>query len=334
MPIDIHAHYVPPQLLAAIAAKGAECGVTLLPSPGEKPPALGFDYGFKVRPFFPALVEPAAQRRASLDRQRLDRQLVATWPDIYGYGLGREACAQWHRMLNDTLAEWCGDNADRFSFVASVPLVDADDAAAELDRVMALGAVAVMVSANIEGVNIGEMPLDPFWAKAEVLGLPIILHPVLVNAAPRAAKFALTQIAQYTFDTTLGVGSILFSGVLDRFPALALVLSHGGGTFPYLLGRFDVMHARMDKAAQGDVAQLTPSTYAARIGYDTIVHAPKALRFLADTVGIDRVALGTDESFPPADRDPLASVRAAGFSAADVEMITEINPRRLFPRLP
>jgi aminocarboxymuconate-semialdehyde decarboxylase len=334
VPIDIHAHYVPPQLLAAIAAKGAECGVRLLPSPGDKPPALGFDYGFKVRPFFPTLVQPVAERRASLDRQGLERQLVATWPDIYGYGLGRDACVRWHRMLNDTLAEWCSDNADRFSFVASVSLVDADDAAAELDRAVALGAVAVMVSANVEGVNIGEKSLDPFWAKAEALGLPVILHPVLVDAAPRAAKFALTQIAQYTFDTTLGVGSMLFSGVFDRFPKLSLVLSHGGGTFPYLLGRFDVMHARMDKAAQGDVAQLMPSSYAARIGYDSIVHAPKALRFLADTVGIERVALGTDESFPPADRDPLASVKDAGFSAADIELITEINPRRLFPRLP
>ncbi|MDB5634121.1 MAG: hypothetical protein JWR49_2976, partial [Tardiphaga sp.] len=186
MPIDIHAHYVPPQLLAAIAATGAGCGVKLLPSPDGKPPALGFDYGFKVRPFFPALVEPVAQRRASLDRQGLDRQLVATWPDIYGYGLAKDACALWHRMLNDTLAEWCDANADRFSFVASVPLVDANDAAVELDRVVKLGAVAVMISANIEGVNIGEKPLDPFWAKAEALGLPIILHPVLVDAAPRA----------------------------------------------------------------------------------------------------------------------------------------------------
>ncbi|MDB5567543.1 MAG: hypothetical protein JWP84_4109 [Tardiphaga sp.] len=334
MPIDIHAHYVPPQLLATIAATGAECGVKLLSPTDGKPPALGFDYGFKVRPFFPALVEPVAQRRASLDRQGLDRQLVATWPDIYGYGLTRDACAVWHRMLNDTLAEWCDANADRFSFVASVPLVDANDAAAELDRVVKLGAVAVMVSANIEGVNIGEKPLDPFWAKAEALGLPVILHPVLVDAAPRAAKFALTQIAQYTFDTTLGVGSMLFSGVLDRFPALSLVLSHGGGTFPYLLGRFDVMHARMDKVAQGDVANLAPSSYAKRIGYDTIVHAPKALRFLADTVGIEQVALGTDESFPPADGDSVASVKAAGFSAGDIELITEINPRRLFPRLP
>jgi aminocarboxymuconate-semialdehyde decarboxylase len=306
----------------------------LLPSPDGKPPALGFDYGFKVRPFFPQLVEPVAQRRASLDRQGLDRQLVATWPDIYGYGLAKDACAQWHRMLNTTLAEWCDDNSDRFSFVASVPLVDAADAAVELDRAVSLGTVAVMVPANIEGVNIGEMPLDPFWARAEALGLPVILHPVLVGSAPRAAKFALTQIAQYTFDTTLGVGSLLFSGVLDRFPALSLVLSHGGGAFPYLLGRFDVMHARMDRMGQGDVAQLDPSTYAGRIGYDSIVHAPKALRFLADTVGIERVALGTDESFPPADRDPVASIKAAGFSKADMELITETNPRRLFPRLP
>lgn len=334
MPIDIHAHYVPPQLLSAIEDRGAMCGVRLLPAGNGRPPALGFDYGFRVRPFFPQLIEPVAQRRASLDRQGLDRQMVATWPDIYGYGLEYGACAQWHRMLNDTLADWCNTNSDRFSFVASVSLVDAKDAAVELERVVGLGAVAVMVPANVEGVNIGEKALDPFWARAETLALPVILHPVLVEPAPRAAKFALTQIAQYTFDTTLGIGSILLSGVLDRFPALSLVLSHGGGAFPYLLGRFDVMHERMDKAAQGDVAQRAPSAYATRIGYDTIVHAPKALRFLADTVGIERVALGTDEAFPPSDRDPVASVKAAGFSSADIELIAEANPRRLFPRLP
>jgi aminocarboxymuconate-semialdehyde decarboxylase len=334
VPIDIHAHYVPPQLLSAIEDRGAMCGVRLLPAGNGRPPALGFDYGFRVRPFFPQLIEPVAQRRASLDRQGLDRQMVATWPDIYGYGLEYGACAQWHRMLNDTLADWCNTNSDRFSFVASVSLVDAKDAAVELERVVGLGAVAVMVPANVEGVNIGEKALDPFWARAETLALPVILHPVLVEPAPRAAKFSLTQIAQYTFDTTLGIGSILLSGVLDRFPALSLVLSHGGGAFPYLLGRFDVMHERMDKAAQGDVAQRAPSTYATRIGYDTIVHAPKALRFLADTVGIERVALGTDEAFPPSDRDPVASVKAAGFSSADIELIAEVNPRRLFPRLP
>src|SRR3979409_2180736 len=131
MPIDVHAHYVPRQLIARVEAQGTDIGVRLLPTAGGGEPGLGFDYGFKTRPFFAKLVEDPAARRASLDRQRLDRQLVATWPDIYGYGLAAEACGRWHRMLNDTLAEWCADNSDRFSFVASAPLVEGSMAAAE-----------------------------------------------------------------------------------------------------------------------------------------------------------------------------------------------------------
>jgi aminocarboxymuconate-semialdehyde decarboxylase len=93
------------------------------------------------------------------------------------------------------------------------------------------------------------------------------------------------------------------------------------------------MHARMDKSSQGDVAQRAPSSYAQQMVYDSIVHAPKPLRFLADLVGIDRLVLGTDYSFPPADLSPLASLRAAAFSAADIKKITVENPHRLFPRL-
>jgi len=150
---------------------------------------------------------------------------------------------------------------------------------------------------------------------------------------PRAAKFGLTQSVQYTFDTTLGIGSLIFSGVLDRFPSLTLVLSHGGGAYPYLAGRFDIMHERMDKSSQSDVAQRAPSSYAQQMVYDSIVHAPKPLRFLADLVGIDRLVLGTDYSFPPADLSPLASLRAAGFNATDIKKIAEDNPYLLFPRL-
>ena len=86
MPIDVHAHYVPPQLIAAIDARGADVGVRLVRSEGATP-ALHFDYGFKVRPFFPRLIEPVAQRHAWLDQQGIDLQIVGTWPDIFGYGL-------------------------------------------------------------------------------------------------------------------------------------------------------------------------------------------------------------------------------------------------------
>lgn len=331
MAIDVHAHYIPQSLIAAARRRGGEMGVRVID--GAAAPALEFSYGFKVRPFFPKLIETAAQRIAWLGSERIDRQLVATWPDIYGYGLPRDQCAAWHAVLNDTLAGWCNENATRMSFVASVPLPNADDAATELKRAASLGAVAAMVSANIEGRNIGELPLDPLWARASQLQMPVMIHPMASSPMPRAAKFGLTQSVQYTFDTTLGVGSLIFSGLLDRFPALTLVLSHGGGAYPYLAGRFDIMHARMDKKAQGDVAEKMPSAYAPLMVYDTIVHAPKPLRFLADLVGVERLVLGSDYSFPPADMSPLASLRAAGFDTAEIKKIGEDNPRRLFPRL-
>jgi aminocarboxymuconate-semialdehyde decarboxylase len=332
MPIDVHAHYVPPQLIDAVAARGNDIGVRLVQSGGAAP-ALHFDYGFKVRPFFPRLVEPVGERLAWLDEQGIDVQLVGTWPDIFGYGLATDACIAWHRMLNDTLAAWCTDNAKRFAWIGSVPLIDAEAAAREMERAGGLGACGVIISSNIENINIGELPLDAFWRKAEALGMPVLIHPVLVGPAPRAAKFGLAQVVQYTFDTTLGIGSVLMSGVLDRFPGLKLVLSHGGGAYPYLAGRFDIMHRRMDRAAQGDVAAKLPSAYATQMAYDSIVHAPKALRFLIDVVGLDNVVLGTDYSFPPADMEPLAHLRSAGLSATAIDAIADANPRRVFARL-
>jgi len=332
MPTDIHAHYVPPQLLNAIASRGRGLGVSLEAAAGNTP-AVHFKYGFKARPFFPKLIEPVAQRHAWLDEQGIDVQIVGTWPDIFGYGLAVDDCVAWHQMLNDSLADWCGENNKRFAWIGSVPLVDAEAAAKELARAVKLGACGVIISSNVENINIGELSLEPFWREAEALAVPILIHPVLVGSAPRAAKFGLTQVAQYTFDTTLGVGSLLMSGVLDRFPTLKLVISHGGGTFPYLAGRFDIMHRRMDRAAQGDVAIKLPSAYASQMTYDSIVHAPKALRFLIDMVGLDNVVLGTDYSFPPADMEPLAFLRATGLSSSDISAIADTNPRRVFTRL-
>ena len=67
--------------------------------------------------------------------------------------------------------------------------------------------------------------------------------------------------------------------------------------------------------------------------YDSIVHAPKALRFLIDLVGLDNVLLGTDYSFPPADMEPLALLRLAGLAAPEIDAIADANPLRVFTRL-
>lgn len=334
MPIDVHAHYVPPSILDRVEARAGEFGLSVVRHPPSCACAFHFNYGLKVRPFFPKLVEPVAERLEAMRRQGIDRQVLSCWADIFAYGLPREQAQPWHRFLNGHLADLCSSHPDRFSLLASVPLPYAQEAAAELEHaVKDMGAVGAVVAANVEGQNLGELNLDAFWQTACDLNVGVFIHPVQAQPHPRSAKFALSQIAQYTVDTTLCVGSLIGAGVLDRFPALRILLSHGGGTFPYLTGRFDCMHERMDRAAQGDVAAQAPSAYLKRFYYDTILHDPTILRWLADRVSVGRIVLGSDYSFPPADLDPMATVRAAGFSAADIGAIAEDNPRELFPRL-
>jgi aminocarboxymuconate-semialdehyde decarboxylase len=332
MPVDVHAHYVPTSILATLEERAHDFGLSLVKAPPSC--ALHFDYGLKVRPFFSKLIEPVGQRLDGMAAQGVTCQILSVWPDIFAYGLPSPIAGRWHRMMNECLSQFCQSKPQQFALFASVPLPDAAAAAREAEFAMEqLGAAGLIIAANVEGVNLGELPLDEFWAAAVALDAPIFIHPVQAMPAPRTAKFALSQIAQYTFDTTLCVGSLIFSGVLDRFPQLRLILSHGGGAFPYLLGRFDLMHARMDRAAQGDVAKAAPSDYVRRFHYDTILHSPMHLRWLAEAVSIERMVLGSDYSFPPADLDPVGSVRKAGFSDMEVAKILDYNARELIPRL-
>ena len=117
---------------------------------------------------------------------------------------------------------------------------------------------------------------------------------------------------------------------MDRFPGLEFILSHGGGSVPYLIGRFDRMYRAADPKVTGTVSEQAPSGYLTRFHYDTILHHGAALNYLRDLVGIDRMLLGTDLPFPPGDPDPLKSLRDAGFDAAEIDRIADTNPNALF----
>ncbi len=331
MPIDVHAHYVPPDLLEKVRDRGAGLGVSVLGEPPACEQCLRFAHGLQVRPFPQRLVEDPAARLENMRRQGIDRQVLSIWTDIFGYALPSPQGTAWHRLLNQSLGHWCARHPASFSWLASGALPDAASAARELENsVRQEGAVGGVVAANVEGDNLGEFNLDEYWAAAVELDVPVFIHPAQPDPTPRTRRFALNPIAQYTFDTTLAVGSLIASGVLDRFPRLNLILSHGGGTLPYLAGRFDCLLSRTDRKATGNVASELPSAYLRRMHYDTILHNPRALRFLADTVGTDRMVIGTDDSFPPADHDPIGSLQAAGFDAEEIGIIGTQNPKRLF----
>lgn len=326
--IDVHAHMVPPDVVDTLAARGKDFGIDLVETePGCH--CCRFESGMQIRPFFDTLMN-TDHRLGQMDGQGVDREVLSIWTDIFGYDLPAAKGALWHGALNDSLARHCDAHPDRFSWLASGALQDAALAARELERGMKSGAVGAIVASHVDGENLGECPLDEFWAACVELGAPVFIHPAQPVAPARAGRFALNQIVAYTNDTTLTVGSLISAGVMDRFPELEFILSHGGGSVPYLIGRFDRMHRAADPKATGNIAERPPSSYLTRFHYDTILHHGPALNYLRDLVGIDRMLLGTDLPFPPGDPDPLASLRNAAFSDADIERIADTNPRALF----
>ena len=325
MIVDMHAHYVPPKLVERVEQDASRYGVSV----GEAVAGgqcFCFDYGLTTRPFFHRLLD-LEERWKVMESQGIDRQVLQGWSDIFAYDMPPELGAKWHRLMNECLLEVVQEHPDRLSALASVPLQDADKAASELEHcVKQGGAVGAVVPANVAGVNLGEVPLDSFWITVEELDVPVYIHPNQPTPAPRTGEFRLNAIVHYTYDTTLTVGSLLFSGVLDRFPSLKLVLAHGGGYFPYQVDRFDRIYRNREMPTTSD---LPPSAYLRRFHYDTLLHHPGALRYLADLVGVDRLLLGSDYPFPPADEEPMRSLEEAGFSAEEIALAAEKNAARL-----
>src|ERR1700726_2458826 len=124
MTIDVHAHYVPREMIEALAGRGKEFGVSLHHGPSCQC-ALHFDGGPKVRPFFPELIEAMDKRLAAMDAMGVHRQVLSTWADIFGPHLSGAQASAWHRFLNESLARCCEQQPSRFALLASVPLPDA-----------------------------------------------------------------------------------------------------------------------------------------------------------------------------------------------------------------
>ncbi len=328
MPIDVHAHFVPPRVIDTLAAGGTDYGVDLVETePGCH--CCRFESGMQIRPFFETLTD-VDLRLTDMDHQGMDRQILTMWTDIFGYDLPAEKGAPWHGLMNDCLARLCEENSAHFSWMGSGPMQDAAKAARELERCMKAGALGAIVAAHVVGRNLGECELDEFWAASVALGAPVFIHPAQPVAPARAERFALNQICAYTNDTTLTVGSMISAGVMDKYPELQIILSHGGGSLPYLIGRFDRMYRAAPQRVTGTVAENPPSDYLDRFHFDTILHHGPALRYLRDLVGIERMLLGTDAPFPPGDPDPLATLRNAAFDKAEIGRIADTNPKALF----
>lgn len=326
MIVDVHLHFLSPLAIEAARKAPERHGVRVLDGGGR--PRLQVGGEAPTRP----LLEPLYtldRHLAFLDAQGIDAAVFGPLMDVAGYALAPAHGAAWSRTQNEALAASLAEAGGRHAGLATVPLQAPALAADELRfAVRSLGLRGAMVDPNALGRALGDAAFDPFWKAAAELDVPVILHPFLLEAVERFGRHYLHNLVGYPFETTLAAGSLILGGTLDRFPALQVVLVHGGGLLPYHVGRFDRGHATRPEA-RADGAAL-PSGYLRRFYYDTLVQFPPALAYLVTLVGEDRVLLGSDHPFWLGDPEPVRIVRETGLTPAAQSAILGDTAARIF----
>ena len=321
MIIDTHAHTVPGSLLEAMRAERRLFSTARLNDEGTMP---RIDFGAGPgRPIQPRLSD-LAHRRDWLREARVDHQLVGGWTDVYGYDLPPQEGADWARFYNEHMARDAAA-CPALSMLATVPLQDGRLAAKVLEEALDAGFHGAMIATQPKGVggNLDDPSLDPFWEVASARNAGIFLHPHYICGDERLADYDLVNAVGRLTDTTIAVARLLFSGHLTRFSGVNLLLSHAGGALPYALGRL-----KRNRAIHKDYAD--PEEGFHRLYFDTVLFEPRALRFLCDVVGADRVMLGSDWPFGIGDLDPRRVVENTMLTDTERRAILGETAARIF----
>jgi aminocarboxymuconate-semialdehyde decarboxylase len=274
---------------------------------------------------FKSFTDPKA-KLAELESKRLEAAVVSPAPPVFYYEVDAEAGEAMARAVNEGMVEFCAQAPDRFRWMAHVPLRAPDRAAPILEEAARAGCVGVEVATMVNGRRLDEPQFEPFWAAAERLRLPVMIHPFYNQPHPGLDPYYLQNVIGNMLETTLSVERLVCAGVLDRHPGLTLVLVHSGGYFAYQAGR--LRHARGVRPELRDAPQ-DPWSYVGRLKFDTITHDVQALSYLVSRVGAGNVLMGTDLPFDMAPQRPVDELEQA-VDAATARRVAEENPARLY----
>jgi aminocarboxymuconate-semialdehyde decarboxylase len=241
------------------------------------------------------------------------------------YFAAPEAALKMERLGNERVAEAVAQHPDRLVGLGSVPLQDATLAADELTRcVRELNLKGAIIGSYVNGVELGDAKLRPFWERAEQLGATIFIHPA-GSPDPRMRKHRLLITLGQPLEEAFAQSSLVYEGIMDDHPRLKIVIAHGGGFLPFYTGRHDNDYrvGRGGSRLKGDFSSYLPRFY-----YDAVLFNPDMLQYLVTKVPVSHVLLASD--YPFAEKHPVEFVRRAkGISQKDQEGILGANCARL-----
>jgi predicted TIM-barrel fold metal-dependent hydrolase len=312
--IDVHHHIIPPVYLEAMRRVGIAD-----PIPGVDYPAWDVQTTLAV-----------------MDRQGIATAIVSiSEPGVYfgNVALARDLA----RQINEFSARLVADHPQRFGAFAVLPLPDVEAALRELAYALdTLKLDGIGLLTNYRGTYlVGDDALDALFAELNRRQVVAFIHPSTPPSTDQPTFGLPPSLYEFTFDTTRMVANLLYSGTLDRYPNLRLILSHAGGTVPYLAKRLTfgptIGSYLKARAPQNLIASLR------QLYYDVAMSAsPYALPSLQALVDPSHILFGSDYPFMP---EPSVADNVAGL--ADYERfdqqaqwkIERENARALFPRL-
>jgi aminocarboxymuconate-semialdehyde decarboxylase len=240
------------------------------------------------------------ERLKSLDDRGIDVQVLSI-NGFWFYAADRELATKIVKLQDEKLSEWCKAHSDRYVALSSVALQFPDLAAGQLEHaVKELGARGAAIGGHVMGEDLSGPKFDPFWAKAQELGVVVFMHPQaaenVVKPDGLKGRGDLGNIIGNPLETAVFLTRMMFDGTLDRFPGLKICAAHGGGFMPSYLGRFEVACQVRNNA--NCASKKHPSEYLkSQILVDTIVASEEGIRHLVAEVGAGQVVFGTDEPF-------------------------------------
>jgi len=308
--VDVHTHYVP-------------AGWPELPGVGPRP-TLRVDSPRTAtimlgeRPFRTVTDTAwnADVRLRDMAEHGVDRQVLSPTPVFFSYDQPGDAAAAISAIFNDLALDIAAQAPGRLIPFCQVPLQDTDAACRELERAVAAGHRGVEIGNHVGDRDLDDAGVVTFLQHAAALDVPVFVHPWDMPSAPRLGRWMAQWLVGMPAETHLSLLAMTLGGVFDRVgPQLRICFAHGGGSFPFWIGRMDNAWRERHDVVGG--SQLPPSGYVDRFSVDSVVFDERALRLLVDTMGAERVLLGTDYPYPLGEQEPGAVIRKAGFLSDD-----------------
>lgn len=266
-----------------------------------------------------------------IDQRGIDVQVLSL-NQYWWYGADEALAEKITRIQDEGLAEWSDKNRGRFVGLSTVALQHPELAAEQLEyAVTKLGLRGAAIGGHVANEVPTSPRFDPFWAKAEQLGVPVFMHPEgaenVLREDAMEGRGDLGNIIGNPLETTVFLSKLIFDGTLDRFPKLKVCAAHAGGYLPSYLGRTEVACDVREEAECANMKK--PSTYLkSQILVDSMVFSDEGLRHLVAEMGVGQVVYGTDRPFNWPDTLDLI-LNASWISDADKEAILGGNLVRL-----